>query len=281
MNVQKNLAIRFFRTKLTLLGLVSKKQAGKEAFRLFCTPFTRYKGKPATVFTNGEALEFELEGKIVRGFRCNPSGTKKILLLHGFASSCHKFDRYAIELIKKNYEVLAFDAPAHGASDGNTVNAVEYSDMIKKVSSLYGPIDGFIAHSFGGIGLSLALENMDHTRDTKVVLVAPATETASAIDGAFQVLGIRKQLLRDCLDQHIFRISGQQPSWFSIRRAMKNIRASVLWIHDEEDYITPLKDVIKVKEDNLSHIQFMFTSGLGHQKIYRDAGVKNAILNFL
>jgi pimeloyl-ACP methyl ester carboxylesterase len=281
MNVQKNLAIRFYRTKLNLLGLVSKEQAGKEAFRLFCTPLSRYKGKQAAVFTNAEALQFQLDGKTIRGFRCNPTGIKRIMILHGFASSCHKFDKYAQELIKKNYEVLAFDAPAHGASDGKTVNALEYAEMITKVNSLYGPVDGYLAHSFGGMGLSLALENLPHSAETKVVLIAPATETSSAIDGAFTILGIRKQLLRDCLDDHIFRISGQQASWFSIRRAMQKIKASVLWIHDEDDRITPIKDVIKVKEDGHSHIQFIFTNGLGHQKIYRDHTVRTAILDFL
>jgi hypothetical protein len=55
----------------------------------------------------------------------------------------------------------------------------------------------------------------------------------------------------------------------------------VLWIHDEDDKITPIKDVIKVKEDGHSHIQFIFTNGLGHQKIYRDHTVKKAILDFL
>ena len=281
MNVQKNLAIRFFRTKLNLLSLVSKQRAGSEAFRLFCTPLTRYKGKQAEVFRMGEPLEFELNGKKIKGFRCNSGGTKRILILHGFASSCHKFDKYATALIKKNYEVLAFDAPAHGASEGKTVHALEYSEMIHQIDKLYGPLNGFLAHSFGGIAVSLALEQMKHDHQTRLVLIAPATETESAIDGAFQILGIRKPVVRQCLNEHIYRISGQLPSWFSIRRAMKNIKASVLWIHDEDDKITPISDVLKVKEDNLSQIEFMLTRGLGHQKIYRDTTVKNAILNFL
>lgn len=281
MNVQKNLAIPFLRGKLHLLSLVSRSYAGREAFRLFCTPLTRYTGKPATVFTNGEALEFSLDGKKIRGFRCNSGGTKKVLILHGFSSSCHKFDRFAAGLIQKNYEVLAFDAPAHGASEGKTVNAVEYSDMIRKASSLYGPFHGFIAHSFGGIAISLALEQLPHSEETKVVLIAPATETVSAINGAFNMLGIRGPLVKQCLHNHIFRISGQKAEWFSVRRAMKNITATVLWIHDEEDTVTPLADVVKVQEDKFPHIQFVITKGLGHQKIYRDNNIRKAILNFL
>ena len=281
MKVQKKIAISFIRNKLNLMSLVSKRSAGREAFRLFCTPLTRYKGPPAEIFKTAGPLEFILDGNKIKGYRCNKAGTKKILILHGFSSSCHKFDKYAATLIEKNYQVLAFDAPAHGASEGKTVNAVEYSEMIKKIVALYGPVDGFIAHSFGGIAISLALETMEHTPQTKLVLIAPATETSSAIDGAFSMLGIKKNRVRQSLDEHIFSVSGQHPHWYSIRRAIKNITASVLWVHDEEDMITPIKDVLKVKEDNHAHVQFLLTKGLGHQKIYRDKTVKSAIINFL
>ena len=69
--------------------------------------------------------------------------------------------------------------------------------------------------------------------------------------------------------------------WFSIARAMKNITAQVLWIHDEDDDITPMKDAIKVKEANFPNIHFHITNGLGHRKIYGDLTIKNKVLDFL
>ena len=281
MNVQKKFALAYLRTKLNLLSVISKRSAGNEAFRLFCTPLHRYNGKEADIFKKAEKLEFESGDVTIRGYRCNAPQSKKVLLLHGFSSTCHKFDKYAIALVNQGYEVLAFDAPAHGASSGNTVNAVEYCDMIKKVYDNYGPIDAYIAHSFGGIAVSLALEELPHTSNTKLVLIAPATETTSAIEGAFTMLGIANKKVRQAMDDIIFSISGKQTEWFSVRRAMQNIRASVLWIHDEEDEITPLADALKVKEASPKHIRFLITKGLGHQKIYRDAKVKNEILSFL
>jgi pimeloyl-ACP methyl ester carboxylesterase len=281
MNVQKKLAIRFIRTKLNLLSVISKRRAGEEAFRLFCTPLVKYNGRQADIFKQAEKLEFISGDYLVKGFRCNAGGVKKVLLLHGFSSTCHKFDKYAITLIEKGYEVLAFDAPAHGNSSGERVNAVEYSEMIKKIYGLYGPIDGYVSHSFGGIALSLALEEMAHTADTKVVLIAPATETTSAINGAFSMLGIASKAIRQSIDEVIFRLSGKETAWFSIRRALQNITASVLWVHDEDDHVTPLADALMVKEDNLPNVQFLITKGLGHQKIYRDRAVKNTVINFL
>ncbi len=281
MNVQKKFALAYLRTKLNLLSVISKRSAGNEAFRLFCTPLHRYNGKEADIFKKGEKLQFRIGNVTIRGYRCNAPQSKKALLLHGFSSTCHKFDKYAIALVKQGYEVLAFDAPAHGASTGTTVNAVEYSEMIKQVYHDYGPIDAYIAHSFGGIAVSLALEELPHTSDTKLVLIAPATETTSAITGAFAMLGIANKKVRQAMDDIIFSISGKQTEWFSVRRAMQNIRASVLWIHDEQDEVTPLADALKVKEDAPKHIRFLITNGLGHQKIYRDQQVKNEILRFL
>ncbi|MBC7934947.1 MAG: alpha/beta hydrolase [Rhizobacter sp.] len=281
MNVQKKLAISYLKNKLTLLTHISKRRGGKEAFRLFCTPLVKYKGKKAEIFNNGKQHEFVLGGKTIRGYECNPGGDKTILILHGFSSTCHKFDKYATALIEKNYRVLAFDAPAHGFSDGKTINALEYSHMIQKVVELYGPVDAYMGHSFGGIAVSLALEHIPHNENTKVILIAPATETSSAVEGALKFLNVTNPAIKKALNDHIYNVGGQPTEWYSIRRAIKNIRASVLWIHDHDDDVTPMADALKVKEDANANVAFILTNGLGHQKIYKDALVKKAILDFL
>lgn len=280
MNIQQKLAIRFVRAKINLLSVISKRRAGEEAFKIFCTPPVRYKGKEAEIFKTAESLHFILDGKKVKGYRCNAGAPKRALILHGFSSTCHRFDKYVTALIKKDYEVLAFDAIAHGASEGKRVNAVEYSNLIKKVVELYGTVQLFIGHSFGGIAISLAMEELEHDSATKIVLIAPATETSSAIEGAFVILGLQKPSIKKALHDVIFNLSGKPVEWFSIRRAMNNIQAKVLWIHDEDDDITPVVDARRAEKDQLPHVQFLFTKGLGHQKIYRDAAVKKAVIDF-
>lgn len=280
MNVQKKLAFGFIRTKLNGLSIINKRKAGEEAFRLFCTPILK-SVKPGHIFKDEESLEFTVNGKLIKGFRCNHPSTKKVLLLHGFSSNCHNFDNYVTPLVNKGYEVLAFDAPAHGASEGKTVNALDYSEMILKIIELYGPIHGYIAHSFGGLALCLALENIPHIEANKVVLIAPATETTTAIESAFKIIGLRSNRLRKSLEEIILETSGHKPEWFSIRRAMHHIHATVMWFHDEDDDVTPLSDAIKVKEDNYKNVTFRISKGLGHRKIYRDAEVKKAIVQFL
>jgi hypothetical protein len=55
----------------------------------------------------------------------------------------------------------------------------------------------FLAHSFGGMALSLAMEKNHHSEHTNIVLIAPATETSTAVDGAFKLLQLNDADVRE------------------------------------------------------------------------------------
>lgn len=279
MKLLQRLGIAYIQTKFMLLAIISKKKAAKKAFELFGTPQHRPTGKK--ILKNAEDIELKLSSKKIKGYRWNHPRQLRILILHGFGSAAHKFEDYSTLLAMNGFEVLAFDAPAHGRSDGTNTNALEYSSLIEKIITDYGPIHGFIAHSFGGISLALALEKIIHTHRTRVIFIAPATETTSAVDAAFKLIKLKNKKVRYEFEKIINTVSGKELSWFSMRRAMHNIKANVLWIHDEEDDITPWYDAEKIKQDNHPNIQFMVTKGLGHRKIYRDAVVMDRIVTFL
>ena len=89
-----------------------------------------------------------------------------MLILHGFESTAINFEGYVEPLIKKGYEVLAFDAPAHGHSSGKRITAIVYRDLVEYVDEHYGPVRSYLGHSFGGFVLSLALLKFDMMKDT-------------------------------------------------------------------------------------------------------------------
>ena len=279
MKLTQRLAIGYIQTKFKLISAVSKKKAAEKAFVIFGTPFMKSVRKGPV--KNAEIIHFHFKQKKMNGYRWNHPKTKKVLILHGFGSAAHKFEDYATLLVAQGFEVLAFDAPAHGNSEGDTTNAIEYSEMIKQIMEQFGPIEHFIAHSFGGISLSLALEQVPHNENTKIAFIAPATETTSAVDGAFKMLKLKDESVRDEFEKIILNLTGKNVAWFSMRRAMDNIKASILWVHDEDDEITPWADALKVKEDNHPNIKFVLTKGLGHNKIYHHEDVKKMVTAFL
>src|SRR5215213_8209175 len=118
MKLGQKIAINYIRAKLNILALVSKEKAAAKAFDLFCTPFRKTRKKKPPVFDKGEKLHFKLEGVDIHGHRWNAPQQKKALIVHGFESTTYNFDRYIVPLMRKDYEVVAFDAPAHGIFGG-------------------------------------------------------------------------------------------------------------------------------------------------------------------
>jgi pimeloyl-ACP methyl ester carboxylesterase len=280
MTLAQRMSLTYVRTKFKLISLISTKMAAKKALDLFKTPKQRETRQPSKVFDEAESLKFELEGLTIYGYRWNKYTGKKALIVHGFESSIVNFDHYVGPLISKGYEVLAFDAPGHGSSDGKSITAPLFANMIVTIHKNYGPIQSFITHSFGGLALSLALENIAHDETYKAVLIAPATESKTAINQFFDLLQLNGDVRKE-FDKLITEIGGHPAEWYSVHRAVKQLKAQILWLHDEDDLQTPLSDALKVKNENLPNVKFIVTKGLGHSRIYRDPAIVNKIIDFL
>lgn len=267
------------RARLRFLTFFSNKLAAEKALELFCTPQQRYKGPLPELFQKSTLLSLKVKGYETEGFQFNKGGAKKILIIHGFESSVVKFIDYVKAFVQEGYEVVAFNAKAHGNSQGKTVTIPEYLQQLEKIELEYGPFHGFMGHSFGGLALAHLLEKMNNDLPRKAVFIAPATETTSAIDGLFRLLNLPNKI-KPIFYRLILEKGGVEASYYSISRAAKNISAQVLWLHDEMDRVTPLEDAKKVMEDGHPNFSFEFTTGLGHRKIYRDPDVQKRILSF-
>lgn len=182
-------------------------------------------------------------------------------------------------LIEKGYEILAFDAPAHGRSEGKRINALDYKNFVLQIYNTYGPIQSFITHSFGGLALSLALEEIPHDDTYKIAFIAPATESITAIDNFFHFLKLNKELRKE-FDQLITNANNKPPQWYSVSRAAGNIRAQVLFLQDKDDELTPFSDVEPIMKRNYPNFHFVISQGLGHRRIYRDDNTIKTILKF-
>jgi len=280
MTLPKQLVLKYLRAKFVFLSSISKRKAAEKAFKLFCTPHSRSKKDLSEVFLEAEKLDIDFEHYKIRGYRWNKDGQKKALVLHGFESTVANFEQYITGLVNKDYQVLAFDAPAHGYSSGKTIDAVVYKNMVQHIWTNFGPIDSYLAHSFGGLALCLALEEIPHSSSIKIVLVAPAVETRTAIDNFFQILELPSNL-RPQFDT-IIKEKGNHPTeWYSIARVAPIIKGQVLFLQDKDDMMTPFSDVEPIMDRNYPNFSFIISEGLGHRRIYRDEQSVKDILEFL
>lgn len=254
--------------------------AARQAFNIFITPQSRNQKPLPPVFERAERLLWLESGDTCEGWRWNAGAKRRILILHGFSSSSRNFAHLIEALICNGGEVIAFDAPAHGNSEGKQIHSLRYRKFIQEIRQEWGPFDGYIAHSFGGLSLSLALEEQPPRMHERVVLIAPATETRSALKQLQSTLQLSERIMIR-IAEAIKKRSGKPTDWFSVNRVVKNLSNPILWIHDQNDDVTPYADLMPTLQRAPAHVRFRFTEGLGHRRIYRDAEVCREIVDFL
>lgn len=276
------LAIAYHRWRIELIGLFFPRLAAQKAYLLFTIPPPPRKPLPNPQLPESKAIDFSFRDFIVRGFRWDPpqANGKKVLLAHGFRSYGLKFEHLAKALMEKGFTVFAFDAPAHGYSEGKKVEAISYRDMILEADRIFGPFAAGVGHSFGGLSLALASEKMSDPADRKIIFIAPATETSRSIGDLFRIIPVR-QVIRDAFFDLIREMAKAPVSHFSVNRIVQSTQCSVLWIHDEDDEICPLSDLQPSLDQHPTNVQFLITKGLGHNQVYKDPGVVTLLVEFI
>lgn len=280
MKFAQRLGIFYYRTLINNVSFISRQRAAQMALTLFSTPQKRTRITSSEILKEAVADTVVCNGYKIACYRWNIEAPRKILLVHGFESAAGNFEHFVKQLVAKQYEVIAFDAKAHGNSEGATITLPEFEANIRAVYDTYGPFDAYIAHSFGGLAVMHFCEKLPAAPQPNIVLVAPATESVSAINRFFKILRLNNRI-RPQFDQLVALKAGVRAEALSIKRAAANISFPVLWFHDREDPITPFSDVQNVQNDGHENIKFIITKGLGHRKIYRDAHVVQQIIEFV
>lgn len=283
MKLAQRLVKGFYRTKFKTLGRISPEKAAAAAYQLFCTP---YSGKPKreipAVFHKAQKQSVQINGLKINGFEWKPLHTAPkctILLCHGFDSFSYRFEAYVQDLLKEGCRVLAFDAPAHGLSDGKRFNVLLYKQMLLEVQERFGPFDGIMAHSLGALAVGLAMEEWKQSH-TKLALIAPATETTRAVQQFFTMFPVDAKTHAAFL-QLLENLGSKPLDWYSMTRIIPTLGNQVLWLHDEQDRICPFEDTAALRALDLPNVRFVTTIGLGHSKIYREADIQKHIIKFL
>src|SRR5262245_61289922 len=94
-----------------------------------------------------------------------------VLLVHGWQDDSSLWSPLVAALLDAGRDVVAFDLPAHGFSEGDRGLTFELVDPAHALVDALGPIDGLVAHSFAGGGSALAIS--EGLPAELLVLIAP------------------------------------------------------------------------------------------------------------
>lgn len=205
-----------------------------------------------------------------------PGSGKTVLLVHGWESHTHRWRHLVKRLKAENYNIVSFDAPAHGYSEGNSLYVPLYEKALHEIAQEYHP-KIYIGHSIGALTILYNQVEKELTDTEKIVLLGPPDKFESIITYFQNKLNLNQKVMT-ALDAYIFERFGFKAEEFSGFTFAEKIGVSGLIIHDEGDPITPYSGGHNIHK-HWSISKLHTTQGLGHS-LYGDE-VESTILAFL
>lgn len=238
-------------------------------------------GEPVTVWLDGRRIAAE------RWLPAIPNG-RRVLLVHGWGGWRQQLAAHVPGLVADGFEVVSFDALAHGDSDGGALpgrrtTMVESAQSLTAVVEQTGVPDAVVVHSGGAMATALAMRRAPFVTRA-LVLIAPSVQIDALVTTFSDRLGIGPQTTAAMLarTEKRFRI---RMADLDVLAAADELRGRgplppLLVIHDRADPDTPHRGS-ELLAEQWPGARLTLTDGLGHRRLIWDAGTVAATRGFL
>lgn len=200
-----------------------------------------------------------------------------IVCIHGWAGRGSQFRKFVNPLIESGFQVVAFDGPAHGRSDGRSTDPLEFELALQEIEKIFTPIAGYITHSFGGTALLFSFFRGMHPKPTVFIGVPAIGEDVvstyvARIHASRKFISYFEKYVEKKYGNSFYEISA-----FHTASSMKTTPALV--IQDADDKDVPRIHGEKLMEA-LPNANLLMTRGLGHSRVLRDNHVVEKTVEF-
>lgn len=264
-----------------ILTILSPTLASRFAAKLFLTPF-RYKlpNREKEMDQNSEQEKVIIpliDREVVVYSYGNPYSKKKILLAHGWSGRGTQMAVLAKELIEMGYQVVSFDAPAHGKAPGKMSKMPFFIDTVHYLEKIKGPFIAAVGHSLGGMSLLKAVK--EGLKIEKLVIIGTANSITEITRKFARNLNLNDKVAAK-MKEHFDEKFGEDLDNLSGAYSAKGVSIPTLVIHDMDDIDVPVSSAWEIKE-KLKDSEILITEGLGHRKVLGEKNVINKITTFI
>jgi pimeloyl-ACP methyl ester carboxylesterase len=271
-------------------------QAGRVALEQFVTPPpARPLSEPEqALLDQATLLSIPFEAININAFYWGEGPT--VMLVHGWGGYGLQLGEFINPLLAAGYRVLAFDAPAHGSTEGVQTNGFELAQAISAVADYYsakflqpiaegaseaiaeGAIEGIIAHSLGATSTTLALSRGLKTNN--VVYLGAICWLSNALTVFAKRARLKAEV--EAALRHFFLEEFGQDVWlrYAVDQTAMNLTVPVALFHDRRDRDAAFAESVAIAQV-WKGAQLIETAGLGHRRILRDEAVIQQAIDFI
>ncbi|HTD04676.1 alpha/beta hydrolase [Undibacterium sp.] len=201
---------------------------------------------------------------------------RRVLLVHGWESRASHWGAFIPALLAADFQVCAFDAPAHGESSGVQSDVIGFGRATAAVARHFGPLHAVIGHSAGSPAALYAFSRGVRV-NASVHISGPSSlvRMLNALEHSALPAELRQQF-RARFEAYL----GQAATAMDLEQLQPGLRHPALIWHDSEDAEVPYSEAIALQQAwpqaTLETVQ-----GLGHRRILKDPQLIERTVNFL
>ena len=259
-------------------ALLFPELAGAWAERLFLTPPRNGAAAAALDLIDARSAMFEHKGRHIATWRWGARDAPAVILAHGWGGYAAQMRAFVFPLLSAGYQVIVYDQPAHGVSEGRFTGLPDFADLLAEIAWHYGEAHAFIGHSLGGAAGALALAS-GRVRFEKVVLVSPPADLVG-YSRRFARWHWMPEAVRRAMQSAIEERYGVLWENLEVARLAPRLQTPALVIHDRDDRHVPWTQGAHVAR-LWPGARLMSTDGLGHGRILQDEAVTRAAADFI
>lgn len=270
-------APKWMQKAFAIVEWISPILASRLAIYLFFTPI-RFKA-PATekkVAKQAKRRILKFKNNKIQTYEWG-SGESAILLVHGWSGRATQVAHIAKRLNAEGYQVISFDAPAHGYSNGRHTHLMEFGELILRMQEEYPNIEAVIGHSMGGAATVYAI--LHGFKVNKCVLIGSPASTSWILHSFCEQINVSTKVA-ELMKIRLEKKFEKEINEISLEEMAKQVDIPALILHDEDDVDAPVESAHRIHK-NWKNSKLVLTKKLGHRRILKDAVVAQHIIDFL
>lgn len=283
MNTLRKAALAALVATLALLDRSAPAVGARWAERLWFTPRRGARPQPEPS-ADGIDVTFRASGTTLAGRSWGVPGHPVVVLMHGWGGIKEQMTAFVDPLVDQGFEVIAIDAPSHGASGPGRhgrgqSTLLEFMEALEAVATEVGAIDTVVAHSGGAMATTFAIDR-EQLAARRLVLIAPFANVRPFTQRFADELRLSERT-RSRLEERIERrIGSRVDTWDIAAQAARFGGLPLLLVHDDGDAQAPADDSRAIAAA-WPGAELLITTGLGHNRVLADPAVVAAVAQFI
>lgn len=275
-SVLTSVQLTALRTFFCVMARAAPATAVRMAADMFCTPPRGSRPTAAkALLASARPFNFYAMGARMQGWSWGDGPA--VYLVHGWGGRALSFARFVEPLRQDGYQVVAFDAPGHGASQGRISSPLHFSAALQVAVDLLGPAEAVIAHSAGATASAFAMR--DGLTVKRVVFLGALAYPLRPLYQFLNGIGLPPVLIRS-VEQYMERQFYISWPALIVPVFASRMTAPLLAIHDEDDPRVPWTDSAAIVEA-WPNARLVTTKGLGHRGLLRNQRVLECAQEFI